>query len=110
MRISIESRPLAEVKTELLAIPVFAPATTGSSKNTSAKKKARWPKAIAALDRTLKKQLTQAMATGDFSAKQGTTLTLYPATDIGAKRILLIGVNGADGFKPHNLRRAAGSA
>jgi leucyl aminopeptidase len=100
MRISIEALPLANVKTELLAIPVFS----------SGDKQAKLPKAIAALDQTLGKQLTKAMATGDFSAKNGTTLTLYPNADIGAKRILLVGMNQADDFKPHTLRRAAGSA
>ncbi len=110
MRISIESRPLAEVKTELLAIPVFAPATTGPSKSASTEKQSPFPKAVAALDRTLGKQLTQAMATGDFSGKLGTTLSLYPAADIGAKRILLIGMSGARNFRLHSLRRAAGSA
>ncbi len=100
MKITLEARALEEVKSDLLVLPLSA----------SAQGPVRTPRSLSALDRVLRKQLAEALAVGDFEAKRGTMLSLYPVGPIGVKRIMLVGLGDPKKVDAKMIRRAAGQA
>lgn len=100
MRIRIVSSPAAELRADLIAVPLheFDPE--------------RWklPARADALDRALGGRLAAALATGDFRAKRGQVLLLYTDGAIPASRVLLIGLGAEASTDSAGLREAAARA
>jgi len=100
MKITLSTHPLSQIRTELLALPLFS---------IEPKTKNRLPRAIETLDRKLAGQIAHVLQSGDFKAKKNETLLLYPTRSIGAARILLLGLGNAKEFNFETLRQAAGT-
>jgi len=98
MKITLSTQPLSQIRTEMLALPLYAIAP---------KTKSRLPRAIETLDRKLAGQIAEVLKAGDFKAKKNETLLLYPAREIGAARILLVGLGKAESTDLDTLRQAS---
>ena len=63
------------------------------------------------IDARLNGQIKRLLERGDFRAKEGDTLVLYPPEGtLGAERVLLVGVGKRDRIDAERLRRAAATA
>ncbi|MGH0038026.1 MAG: leucyl aminopeptidase [Myxococcota bacterium] len=98
MKVSVDRTPAAEVRCDLLAVPV---------EGLDASKPAL-PARLRALDRQLGGALASALASGDFTGKKAQTALIYPAAASGVKRVLLLGLGPAADVEAESLRRAAG--
>jgi leucyl aminopeptidase len=100
MQVTVESRSPARRSADVLALPL---AQLDPS---------HWklPPRVAAVDRAAGDAILSLLATGDFRGKRGETLVLYPRSEIGAKRILLVGLGEENRIDAEALREAAGIA
>ena len=98
MEIKITQDPIADARTPLLALPIFA----GEEGVTGA---------VAAIDERLDGQISGLRERGDFRGKKDETLLLYPREgSVGAERLLLVGMGKPEELDRERLRRAAGTA
>jgi len=88
---SVVSQPIAKVKADLVAVPVFAKRVLGPGAD--------------AVDRALGGGLVRFMTEAGFNGKPGETL-MVPVTGMGAKTALLVGVGARDEVSAATLRRA----
>lgn len=100
MQVTVAAKSPEQAKVDVLAIPLhqFDPESN--------KLPGRW----ASIDRALGGQWSAALRSGDFRAKSGQTLVLYPDDGIAAARVLLIGLGEEAKLTADSLRRAAGHA
>src|SRR5512140_2206681 len=65
----------------------------------------------AEVDRRLGGAITRLLARGDFKGKKDETALLYPQEgQVGAERVLLVGVGKREDYVVERLRRAVGTA
>src|SRR5690606_38187212 len=65
----------------------------------------------AAVDRRIGGQASQALRSGDFKGSKDESLLLFPRSgEIGADRVLLVGLGKREEFGVESLRRATGTA
>ncbi|HWV57336.1 MAG TPA: leucyl aminopeptidase [Longimicrobiales bacterium] len=97
--IQTSSRPLEEVETPLLAVPVFVQADGLAP-------------ALESLDARLDGAIRRVLDRGDFRGRKGDLTTLYPSPTgaVAAERIVLVGCGERADFTAEGLRRAVGSA
>jgi leucyl aminopeptidase len=100
MQISVTARPAAELRADLLAVPI----------GLADPKRWRVPPRLAALDRALGGRLAEVVAAGDFRGKRGDTLWLWAGAEAPAKRVLLIGLGDEAQLDAQAVREAAASA
>jgi len=100
MKVSVASRSPEEIPVDLLALPV------------PQQEERRWklPPAVAAVDRALGGTLGAALSSGDFRGRAGESHLVYAGDEIGARRVLLLGLGAADALDREALRRVAGEA
>jgi leucyl aminopeptidase len=100
MQVTIESGFRDKAQCELLAVPL------------AALDPARWklPKALAALDKAAGGRIAQAIAAGDFRGGRGESLLLHPAPELGAKRLVLLGLGAEGSLDSGALRGLAAAA
>lgn len=97
MKVSVQTAAPVRFATPLLAVPVF---TDGEESG-----------GVPGLDAATAAQVEAARTRGDFTAKEGQTLLVYPAGGApGADRILLVGAGKRDDLTAERLRRAGGTA
>lgn len=69
------------------------------------------PEPLRAIDQALDGQLAEIFERGDFKARTGDTLLVYPRKGkMGAERLLLVGLGKAESIDAERVRRAAGTA
>src|SRR5690606_5778247 len=96
--ISVTGAPPAAVEAGLLVLPWFE----GEQEPAGA---------AAELDTRLAGAIGRVLRAGDFRGSKDETAVLYPrAGEIGAERVLLVGLGKRDGFGTERLRRALGCA
>jgi len=100
MLVTVDSGNPMEAKVDLLALPL---AQIDSEKW-------RPPPRLAAIDRAVGGALSAAVRNGDFQAKSGQSLLLYPSGAGAAKRLLLVGLGQIAELDADAFRRAAGTA
>ena len=100
MLVTVEAKAPAEVRGDLLAIPLLQ----------LPKGELRLPARVVALDRETGGRIAAVIESGDFRGKSGQTLCLYPDGDLGARRVLLVGLGDEKAADLEALRCAAGSA
>jgi leucyl aminopeptidase len=101
MKVTIDSRPAADVPADLLAVAL----------TTLPKKTPKLPTHLVALDRATGGQLKRVIASGDFLGGARESLLLYPTSKgCKAKRVALLGLGDADAVDADGLRRLAGRA
>lgn len=88
---------LSGVKTDILALGIMEGQKPAS-------------KEVRALDRCLGGRITQIMRLGDFAGKKGTTRLLDGPRDLGAVRVLLVGLGDSKSLGLNELRKAASQA
>ena len=96
MKTRIETKPLAEVSSELLAVGI--------------QQETPLEGASAALDAALDGSLGQLIDDGDIVGKPGQTLLFHPRGAVAAKRILLLGLGKAEACTSDTWRIAAATA
>jgi leucyl aminopeptidase len=98
MDITVVRADLTEHQTPLLAVKVFESAGDLIGP-------------LAKLDGKMGGRISAVIASGDFKGRAGETLVLYPAAgQIGAERVLLVGIGKKDAFGLEGIRRGAGAA
>ncbi len=101
MKVTIDSRPAADVAADLLAVAL----------TTLPKKNPKLPTHLVALDRATGGQLKAVIASGDFEGGASESLVVYPTSKgCRAKRVALLGLGDADAIDADGLRRLAGRA
>jgi leucyl aminopeptidase len=66
---------------------------------------------VAKLDERLGGRISDVLARGDFKGKTGETMLLYPsAGEVGAERVLLVGLGKVDELDLERVRRGAGTS
>jgi leucyl aminopeptidase len=100
MQVTVESGFRDKAPCELLAVPLMA------------LDPARWklPKSLAALDRAAGGRIAQAVGAGDFRGNGGESLLLHPAPELGAKRLVLLGLGPEASLDAGALRTLAAAA
>ena len=100
MRTRIVSSPVAELRADLIAVPLHELDPE------------HWklPSRASALDRALGGRIAAALASGDFRAKRGQLLLLYTDGAVPAARILLVGLGPEASSDAAGLREAAARA
>lgn len=92
--VAIHARPVEHV-TPLLGVPLF-------------EKERQLSGAAAEIDRALGGEITRLLEIGDFRAREGQTLVLYPrAEGVAAERVALIGLGSREKFDLERVRRAS---
>jgi leucyl aminopeptidase len=89
--LKVERRAPGEIVAEFLIVPLSA----GSTEST--------------LDRAVGGVIAATLARGDFRGKKDETLLLYPGSDNGIQRIVLVGTGESKDASLERLRRAIGS-
>jgi leucyl aminopeptidase len=92
LSIEASSSTADKVRTDLLAVPVFADRRFGPGAD--------------AVDRAIGGDLATFMAEADFSGKRGETLAVPTQGKLGAKAVILVGVGEQAAFDEDALRRA----
>jgi leucyl aminopeptidase len=100
MQTTVTHRPAAEVRADLLAVPLAQVDP----------KRWRVPARLAALDAALGGRLGEVIGAGDFRGKRGETLLLYGSAGLPARRVLLVGLGAEAELDLQALREAAGAA
>lgn len=100
MRISVETKVPARNTVDIFVLPLFQEQKTTKS----------LPSIISTIGRNLNKKIEHLIKSGDFKAKTGERLMLYPDTQTRSVRILLLGLGKQADFQLRNLRRAAAEA
>jgi len=100
MRTRIVSSPAAELRADLIAVPLHELDPE------------HWklPSRAAALDTALGGRIASALASGDFRARRGQQLLLYTDGALTASRVILIGLGPEANSDTTGLREAAGRA
>jgi leucyl aminopeptidase len=106
MKITVKTGDPAGFSTDLLAIPIGR--SGGHDKRAEAKP--RVPRPIQALDRGLGGVIRSAVASGDFDARRGEKLLLYPTKGQSHKRVLLLGMGEENDLDAETVRRLAATA
>ena len=103
MKVSVRTSDPHASAADLLALPMLPPrqARRGAT---------RLPAVPRAIDRALGGIVSAATRSGDFRAKAGQNVLLYPAGSSGIQRVLLIGLGPEAKLSTESLRRAAGTA
>jgi len=99
MKINVQLQSITEVETDVLVVGVFEGVTTPEGETT-----------LAATNTALNNQITDLVATGDFTGRFKETKVLYPFGKLKAKRILLIGLGEQQEFTAHRARIIAATA
>ena len=92
----IETAPLAEIESELLALTI----AKGGELN----------EAVSALDQALEGAISQLLADGDIEGKPGESLLFHTRGAVACKRLLLLGVGPEEASSPDTWRMAAAAA
>ncbi len=100
MLVTAEAKSPAEVKGDLLAIPLWQ----------LPKGELRLSARVAALDRETGGRIAAVIESGDFRGRSGQTHCLYPDGDFGVRRVLLVGLGEEKTADLEALRCVAGSA
>jgi leucyl aminopeptidase len=100
MLVTVDSRNPMDAKVDLLALPMAQ----------IDPEKWRLPPRLGAVDRALGGRLSAVLQSGDFKAKTGESLLLYPNGDVAAKRLLLVGLGEEAALDADAFRRAGGTA
>jgi len=103
MQVSVKTTDPQASAADLLALPILRRTRGGSTAPTLS------PTARA-LDRALGGIVSAAIQSGDFRAKAGQALLLYPTKSSPVQRLLLIGLGKESSVTAERLRRAAGTA
>jgi leucyl aminopeptidase len=106
MRVTVSTSGPGGPAADLLAIPLGQ--ANGGGKKKAAR--ARVPRPVQALDRSLGGVIRSAIASGDFRARRGEKLLLYPTRGRSPKRVLLLGMGREDDLDSEALRRLGASA
>jgi leucyl aminopeptidase len=117
MRVSIKITAAADLKADLVAIPMVEAAREAKTKGgrrtkaASAAEPPTLPRRLSRLDTALGGVIASALASGDFTARVGETALLYPTARAGAvRRVLLIGLGKQSAIDAERLRSAGGAA
>jgi leucyl aminopeptidase len=100
MQTNAIARPAAELRADLLAVPIGA----------IDPKRRRLPPRLAALDKALGGRLGEVVRAGDFRGKRGDSLLLWAGADLPAPRVLLLGVGDEAQLDAQGAREAAAAA
>jgi leucyl aminopeptidase len=100
MRLSVKTGVASELRSDLLAVPLFEVDP----------KKPALPARVRALDRALGGGIAAAIASGDFRGRPGQSTTLYPGKGSSAERVLLLGMGAEAKADAEAFRRVAGRA
>jgi leucyl aminopeptidase len=103
MKTELSFAPLAEIKTELLAVLA---ADTQDSKTPGAKPVL----ALLTADEAVLAAAKTVLASGEFKAAANETLLLHAPAGLAAKRLLLVGLGKQTKTTVNSVRQAAGSA
>jgi leucyl aminopeptidase len=99
MQVTIESGFRDKAECELLAVPL------------PALDPARWrlPRALRPLDEAAGGRIAQALGAGDFRGGRSERLLLHPEPELGAKRVVLIGLGPEASLDTNGLRELGGA-
>lgn len=98
MQVNVERTDCTEYRTPLLAVNLFQ----GDREMVGP---------VSALDRKLGGAISSLLGNGDFRGKEGDAQVLYPRDgEVGAKRILLVGLGKREDLDVERMRRAAAVA
>ncbi len=100
MRIAVETQTPARNTVDIFVLPLFQEQSTTKT----------LPSIISAIDRNLNKKIEHLIKSGDFKAKAGERLMLYPDAKTRTARVLLLGLGKKTEFNLRHLRRAAAEA
>jgi len=100
MRVQVVSRPVDEIRADLLVIPIT------SSKEGAA----TLPRRLSGVDGALDGRLADALASSPFRGRAGQTAAVYGKKSAATPRVLLIGAGDGAKIDVERLRRIAGSA
>jgi len=100
MQTSVTTRTAAELRADLLAVPIAR--VDGKA----------WqvPARLAALDRALAGRLGDVVRAGDFKGKRGETLLLFGGAELPARRVLLLGLGAEAELDLQGVRETAAAA
>ena len=110
MQLSIKTTATTGAGVDLLVLPLPARRPGGAGTRATGRTQATLPRRFAALDRSLGGIVADALATGDFSGRDGESLLLYPGREGGPRRVLLLGLGKPEEFDAERLRRLGGRA
>lgn len=97
MNITITQGNLTEISADTLIVNLFDDVTQPSG-------------ATGAIDQAMGGAITELIATGDLTGKEGEVGILYPRSALAADRVLVVGLGKRDSFSLEGVRRAAGHA
>jgi leucyl aminopeptidase len=97
MQTNVTARPAAELRADLLAVPL----------GLVDPKRRRIPPRLQALDRALGGRLAEVVQAGDFRGKRGETLALWVGAGGPAPRVLLVGLGDEAQLEAQGAREAA---
>ena len=103
MKTTLSFATLAEIQTELLAIPAI---DTQTEKGPNAKP----APVLLTADPTVAAAAAAVLATGEYKAGANETLLLHAPAGLAAKRLLLVGLGKQAKATVHSVRNAAGTA
>ena len=103
MRTELSFTPLAQIDTDLLAVPAV---DTQTQKGPDAKPQ---PVLLTA-DDAVKQAAAAVLSSGEFKAGANETLLLHAPSGVKAKRLLLVGLGKQGKATAHSVRNAAGTA
>jgi len=104
MKLSLKVSAVTAIETDLLALPVYE-----EEARPEARAK-RLPARLRSLDARAGGSIARALASGDFAARSGDLLLLYPESPAGARRLLLVGAGKRAAMNAEQLRRVAATA
>ena len=100
MQVSVDSRSPVDASADVLTLPLSAGDPS----------KRKLPARVAAVDRALGGRISAILSSGDFRGKRGESVFVYPDGEIGARRILLVGMGEEASLDAEALRCVAGTA
>jgi leucyl aminopeptidase len=100
MQTSVTTRPAAELRADLLAVPLAQ----------ADAKRWRVPARLQGLDVALGGRLGEVIGAGDFRGKRGETLLLYGSAGLPARRVLLVGLGAEAELDLQGVREAGAAA
>jgi leucyl aminopeptidase len=103
MKTTLSFANLAEIQTELLAIPAF---DTQTEKGPNAKP----APALLTADPAVASAVATVLASGEYKAGANETLLLHAPAGLAAKRLLIVGLGKQAKATVHSVRNAAGTA
>jgi leucyl aminopeptidase len=100
MQTTVTAKPAAELRADLLAVPL----------GLVDPKRRRIPPRLAGLDRALGGRLGEVVQAGDFRGKRGDSLLLWAGAGSPAPRVLLVGLGDESQLDGQGAREAAATA